>query len=225
MTLADVCEPVFQYVCRLNRMARMGSKADFAVVRGEILALFGQMKSAAGGANLSAAYEKVELPLMFFVDSMIAESKQEFSDRWNKERLAYERNELAGDEKFYDLLDETLADASEAAAERLVIFYTCIGLGFTGWYAGQPEYLERKMKEIAVRIRKEVKTDDSGMICPQAYQNLDTRDLIEPPGHKLVGIAIALVGLILVLFLTNVILYQQASRDLSSALRTIISQG
>ena len=30
---------------------------------------------------------------------------------------------------------------------------TCMGLGFTGWYKGQTDYLQKKMTEIAARIR------------------------------------------------------------------------
>ena len=51
--------------------------------------------------------------------------------------------------KFFDLLDETLNDPSDEATERLKIFYTCLGLGFSGWYAGQSEYLRGKMLDIS----------------------------------------------------------------------------
>ena len=36
---------------------------------------------------------------------MISESSLPFAAQWNQNRLAYERNELAGDEKFFDLLE------------------------------------------------------------------------------------------------------------------------
>jgi type IV/VI secretion system ImpK/VasF family protein len=224
MTLPEVCEPLFQYVCRLNRSARKGGSFELGVVRSEVGNLLNSMKaSCVTDQAMVEQFDKVELPLIFFVDSMIAESGLNISEAWNAERLAYQRNELAGDEKFFDLLDETLADTTLAATERLVIFYTCIGLGFTGWYAGQQDYLQRKMKEIAVRIKSYVPLDDASRICPEAYDNVDTRDLIEPPGRKLVGIAIALVGLVVVLFVTNMYLYRDASHGLSQALRKIIA--
>ena len=222
MSLSRICEPLFQYVCRLNRSARKGGTFEVGILRNDIDGVFDKMKSSAAAANLSEQLEKVTMPLVFFVDSMIAESELSIAVEWNKNRLAYEKNELAGDEKFFDLLDETLADATESATERLVIFYTCIGIGFTGWYAGQPEYLEKKMKEISGRIRNHMQADGGSVVCPAAYEHVDGRDLIEPPGHKLMGIAIALVGLIIVLFVTNTYLYREASRDVAKALRRII---
>jgi type IV/VI secretion system ImpK/VasF family protein len=223
MTLIELCEPLFQYICRLNRSARKGGSFDIAVLRHEITALFERMKAQAAEARLVDPYEKMEMPLLFFVDSMIAESKLPLAGEWNKNRLAYQRNELAGDEKFFDLLDQALADPSEAASERLAVFYTCIGLGFQGWYAAQPDYLQKKMKQIAPRIAKRIGSRDaSSRICAAAYENVDTRDLIEPPSRKLVGIVIALVGLTLVLFITNMILYHEASQDLSKALRRML---
>jgi hypothetical protein len=156
MTLLQLTEPLFQYMCRLNRMARRstGAKAtgdtsflalprepatkvasaaavkvatlDYAVVRSEIKALFEDMMSkAATDLRLSQQARKIELPLIFFVDSMIAESKLAFAAEWNQNRLAYDRQELAGDEKFFDLLDETLKENNEDAAERLAVFYIC----------------------------------------------------------------------------------------------------
>lgn len=223
MNLQELCEPIFQYVCRLNRLSRKGGSLDYPTVRSEITSLFADARaSAETRPELAVQYEKVELALMFFVDSMIVESNLSFASKWHENRLAYARNELAGDEKFFEMLDETLAEAGEAANERLAAFYTCIGLGFTGWYAGRPDELRRKMKEVAARIKRYTESDPEARICPEAYGHLDTRDLIEPPSRKLLGIAIALVGLLVVLFATNVFLYRQGSRELSKALRAIV---
>jgi type VI protein secretion system component VasF len=135
--------------------------------------------------------------------------------------LAFERHEMAGDEKFFDLLEETLKDKSPSANERLAVYYTCMGLGFTGWYTGQPEYLRRKMKEIAARLQAAGQFSEAQKICADAYDKVDTRDLIEPPGTKLIGIAIALVGLVIVLFFTYGYLYHDSSKKLRDSLATL----
>jgi type IV/VI secretion system ImpK/VasF family protein len=223
MTLQQLCEPLFQYVCRISRMARKGGAPEFADVRREIEGLLRDMKAAAGAQpELTDQYTKVEMPLVFFVDSMLADSGLPFASEWNEKRIGYEKNELAGDEKFFDLLDETLADSSDAASERLLVFYTCMGLGFTGWYAGQPEQLQRKMKAICARLRGRIGVDQDALLCPEAYEHVDARNLIEPPGRTLLGIGVALAGLIVVLFVTNLFLYRQASRSLSTSLRAIM---
>ena len=157
MNLLELTEPIFQYVCRLNRLARKsgGGKTgetsfiakspgqtptaprvaslEYAVVRSEVKAMFEDFLTRSNSdMRLNVQARKVELPLLFFVDSMISDSALPFAAQWNQNRLAYERNELAGDEKFFDLLEETMKDSSEDASERLAVFYNCVGLGFSG---------------------------------------------------------------------------------------------
>jgi len=221
VTLAEHCEPFFQYVCRLNRSARKGARPDEGVVRGELAGLLSQLKAdAASDPRLRAQYERVELPLIYFADFMIKESKLPFARRWKE--LAHDRNKLAGDEEFFDLLEEAARDTSDEASERLVIFYTCLGLGFTGFYMGQPEALRKKMMEITPRVRPYLADDREPRICPESYEHTDTSDLIEPPGRSLVGIGIALVGLLLVLFAANAYLYHERAGSLGGSLSAIV---
>lgn len=221
MNLLELCEPLFQYICRLNRSARKGVRAEPSQVRTEVSQILADLRSRAGADRaLALQYEKVELPLLFFVDFMVKECGGALGREWRE--LAHERNELAGDEKFFDLLDEELKEPGDAAAERLAIYYTCIGLGFTGWYTGQPEYLRKKMMEIAPRIRGMMDSDQSSKVTPEAYEHVNTADLVVPPGTKLVGVGIAMVGLILVMFAANVTLYIQTRRDLRRELDAII---
>src|SRR5258706_5551975 len=116
MTLLELTEPLFQYVCRLNRVARKAGAAptgettfltranatqaapsgqfrgglDYAVVRSEIKALLDELRQKSNSdIRLAAQFQKMELPLLFFVDSMIAESTLGFAAQWNQHRLAY----------------------------------------------------------------------------------------------------------------------------------------
>lgn len=221
MTLLELCEPLFQYMCRLNRLARSGSALEMDQVRNDIKKIFEAMKAEALNiAALTSQYEKIELPLLFFVDFTIKESKLMFAYDWYE--LGRERNELAGDEKFFDLLDENLEDTSDAATERLVIFYTCIGLGFTGVYTGQPESIKRLMSKISARISGMIDADEKSFICPEAYENVDTRDFVEPPSTRLVGIGITLIGLIVVWSIAYFCLLKWTLDDVSNSLDTII---
>ena len=223
MTLLELCEPLFQYVCRLNRSGRKGGSFEPSRVRAEIDALFEDMKAkASADPNFTSQYDKIEMPLIFFVDFMIKESSLSFAGQWQE--IAYEHNELAGDEKLFDLLDETLADPSQAATERLAVFYTCIGLGFTGWYTGQPEYLRKKQLEISARIRAMMDVDEALRICPEAYENVDASDLVQPPGLKLLGIFIGLIGMAVVMFVANFFLFRTTASDLQAALQKIIDR-
>lgn len=242
MTLLEAAEPLFQYVCRLNRVARkggpkptgdtsfitkggsapQGASLDYAVVRGDIKLILEEMQQkAAKDFRLASQAKKVELPLIFFVDSFIAESSLQFAGQWNQNRLAYERNELAGDEKFFDLLEEDLKDQSEEASERLAIFFTCIGLGFTGSYFGQPEYLKNKMFAMAPRIRRWIDVDEMAKICPDAYEGVDTRDLTEPPSRKVMVISMVFLSLIAAILISYITLYYSSRSRLTDSLGVI----
>ena len=225
MTLLELTEPLFQYICMLNRIARNpgGENLSIAALRPIIVEMIEGMKAQAEPEpRLASQYKKMEMPLIFFVDSMLAESNLTLAPQWNKKRLAYERNELAGDEKFFDLLDETLAEKGSEADERLEVYFACLGLGFQGWYAGQPEYLRKKMHEISLRIGRVLDPDQRAHICPEAYQFTDGRNLIEKPGLKVLTIGVALAGLCLVVLAVNFFLFHTASQGLANALREIL---
>ena len=172
--------------------------------------------------GLSEQYKKVELPLIFFVDSVIAESALPFAAQWNQKRLAYERNELAGDEKFFDIIDENLAQQGADAEERLAVFYTCIGLGFTGWYQLQPEYLRKKMRQIAQRIANYVESDEHSLVTPDAYRHTDTTNLPLPVSESLAPLVLIIVGLVVLVAGMNFYLFKRSSTDIHEALTTIV---
>jgi len=223
MTLLELCEPLFLYICFLGRLGRAGEKGklELSMVRANIEDHLKNMRAQAStDGHLSEQYDKIELVLIFFIDFMIKESNLSFAKDWNE--LAFDRNELAGDERFFDLLDETLKDKGAAASERLAIFYTCMGLGFTG--VEKPEYIRKKMLQCSARIRHMMDADEWSVICPESYEHVDTRDLVEPPGKKLLGIAIALIGLCIVSFVTNICLFKWASDDVDTALVSIVNR-
>jgi type IV/VI secretion system ImpK/VasF family protein len=225
MTLLELTEPLLQYICMLNRIARNpgGENVSLEALRPIIVGMFEGMKEQAEpDARQATQYKKMEMPLIFFVDSMLAESKLSLASQWHKNRMAYERNELAGDEKFFDFLDETLAEKGSEADERLEVYYACLGIGFQGWYAGQPEYLRKKMHEVSQRISRVLDHDQRSHICPEAYQFTDGRNLVERAGVKVLAIGVAFAGLCLVVLGVNFFLFQTASKGLANALREIL---
>jgi type VI protein secretion system component VasF len=226
MTPLELCEPIFSRICVLNRLGRnQGGSLTYDQLHLEMEQLFARIRNTSeADPTLRSQWQKLELPMIFFVDSMISESGLAAASAWNRSRLAYDRKELAGDEKFFDLLDETLNDASDEASQRLLVFYTCIGLGFTGWYAGQSEYLRGKMLDISQRIRSAMETDKTVRICPETYLNVDTRDLVQPPASKLGGIAIVFAGLCLIVVTVGAYLFHAASLSLTDSLTAIGSQ-
>lgn len=243
MTLLELTEPLFQYICRLNRVARKsgpahtgdtsfltkggtvprGASLDYAVVRGEVKGLLEEMQQKAGkDFRLASQIQKMELPLLFFVDAIISESSLPFAGQWNQNRLAYERNELAGDEKFFDLLDQDVKDPSDEASERLAVYYVCIGLGFSGIYFRQPELLRKTMFTIAPRIKRWLEADETAKVCPDAYEGVDTRDLTEPPSRKVLVISLVFLSLIFACVVSYVWLYHRSAAELTDSFDAIV---
>lgn len=225
-SLLNHCDPLFQAICRLNRIGRMnrGAAIEYTAARAEIEEHLEVLaRTARGDLALGDQYRKVELPLIFFVDSMIAESALPFASKWNNNRLAFARNERSGDEKFFQLLDETLQDPKPEADERLAIFYICIGLGFTGGSGGSADFLKKKMLEIAPRVKAHVDADESAFITPASYQHTNLSNLPLPMAASLVPLLIVLAGLLLVVVAVNVYTFHSASAELNQALDTIIA--
>src|SRR5580698_3158738 len=102
MKLLESYEGLFQYICRLNRASKGQTHPEYSRVRSEIKGLFDDIsRGAASDPALSSQVKQLEEPMIFFVDNMIATSRLNFAAQWASKRLAAERNELAGDERFF----------------------------------------------------------------------------------------------------------------------------
>lgn len=226
MTVPELCEPLFLKICELNRMARMGQSQDYLEVRSEMKSLLDEIQQkAASDFKLAAQARKLELPLTFFVDSMIASSKLRFAAEWNGNRLAAEKfNELAGDDRFFDLLEETINDTSDEASERLAVFHVCLGLGFVGALAGQPDQVKRYMSTLYPRVRHLMDVDAKARLCDDAYKNVDTRNLIEPPSNRLVFVMILFVFLCVSTMIAYFAIYVNETSRLDQSLKDIDKQ-
>jgi type VI protein secretion system component VasF len=197
MTLIEACDPVFLKVCELNKMVRLGTPCpDYKSLRSEILVILGEVRKVMlADPSLERHWSKIELPLIFFVDSMISESHLPIATEWNRKRLAFERKELAGDQKFFDLLEENLQDPGIDATARLPVFFNCMGLGFMGYHANDFSVLQKMMDDIISRVDPTLGSDSRNKITPEAYDYLDIRNLIQAPPIRtsiLVSIFIAL---------------------------------
>jgi len=120
MTLLHLCEPLFQYICNLRRSARAGASFTVERVRHDIDLTFQQIRQQAQqDSHLRSQFEAVELPLVFFVDFIVAnEPALGFEDQW--EYIAFkDYKEFAGDQQFFDYLDECLEQRGSDADERL----------------------------------------------------------------------------------------------------------
>lgn len=223
MTLLELCEPYFQYLCQLNRSTRAGAEPDYAKVRNRIKELLlTELPNAAGNDHqLRQLYNgPVQDALVYLADYLITSGTYSFKGQWEANRLAAELRKNAGDDAFFDLVDVDLKTHSADGIERLSIYYVCLALGFAGRYQEHEADLAKYMKDIAAQIGdKHLRAEKQ--LCPQAYQGIDQSNLTKRPARVVLFIVVLLIGGVLSLFIANVALFRWASDDLNDALTVI----
>lgn len=183
MTLQEICEPIFLEICNFNRYAAELSDHDYDL-RSNIKERFGAAEAEAQqDPLLNSLFAQMKKPLVYFVDDYVRMFSV-FASRagrrvppslalWENHILEAEWYDQAiGGEAFYTELDKTLEDHHPEAAERLQVFQTCLGLGFTGQYQSEPQrindYLTRIRQRLA-RMNPDSVADPKAKISPGAY--------------------------------------------------------
>lgn len=188
MKALHLYDSLFQYLCQVNRWARAGAPLSYGEVRGKITALLAAIdKKAEEDPYLMDHVRQLKTPVNYFIDDMISQNpKLAFAKRWHTERLGFAKDGLAGDEAFFvNHLDKELKlPPSKAGAERLLVYYVCIGLGFQGCFFNELERLHAYMRQIIPSIRPWLAEDNIERLMPQAYMHTDTRDFVRPPELK-----------------------------------------
>ena len=228
MTALMLCEPLFRYLCQLNRSANYGINPEMDNIRAKVIGILQQIAEQSGAVpELDAKFDAkssdiLNKILVYFVDATIESSDLPFANAWP--RLETEIfGEQVGDQQFWHFLDHCLNDTSNSQDDLLAVYYVCIGLGFTGSHAGQPELIRSIMNKITDRLKHNdyPSLAEQDRLCPEAYTCTDHSDLVEPPPRNIMRIAILLLGAVAVLFIANIYLYHSAKSEMESALLTI----
>src|SRR3954452_16685004 len=111
MKVLELYEDLFQYICRLNRVATTEAQPDYTRVRSEIKTILDDInRNASADVRLRNQADKLELPIIFFVDNVIATSPLKSAAQGAQNRRASDRREWAGDERFFDFFEQDKAD-------------------------------------------------------------------------------------------------------------------
>lgn len=139
----ELVSPILHKLCNYYIYERNGYKLGYEEFTAEISHLLKNARNTAEKSDaLSSAYRKIEFPLIFFLDYTVKESGFSFSQDYVP--LAHSYNELSGDDKFFDCLDEAIAGESDP--EILNIYYIMLGLGFDGAFKREPAEVVRRMQ-------------------------------------------------------------------------------
>lgn len=183
MTLSELCEPLFLYACGLGRRARARQPIASREVRDSLAALFSEIKArAAMSTSLRQQFERIEPALLIFIDEYISSVGGPLARRWSA--AAHKASVAAETDRLLSIVDETLADPGEAAAERLGPLYTCLALSL----ADRPgmEHIREKMLLMALRL------DPS---CDFGAVPIQPADLTRTFRHTAAPLAVVLLGL------------------------------
>lgn len=166
MDFAAYLSPLLSRICEYTTFKSSGVEIPYETMLSELHAYLSDLESKCRASpQLQENYRKVERAVIFFIDYTVKESGFSYSERYTE--LARDFNELSGDEKFFDLLNESLA--RNDAPEVLQVFYLMLGLGFDGAF----KHERPKVLELMNRLRQELPpTFDprSDYLCPELKQ-------------------------------------------------------
>ena len=141
--LEKLCNPVFQCLCNYWQLSCVTNMMDREKFLTDITGhLEDVKKKASRDPKLEREFEWIEKPLVFFIDYMVKEGRFPYRVEWRE--LSRNYNELSGDEKFFNLLTETLKYPD--FGNSFALFYIMLGLGFDGAYRYNHKYIEQCMR-------------------------------------------------------------------------------
>jgi type VI protein secretion system component VasF len=141
--LEKLCNPVFQCLCNYWQLSRITTMVDREKFRQDITALLEEARrKALKDPRLEREFSWIQKPLVFFIDYMVKEGCFPFREEWWE--LSRNYNELSGDEKFFDLLAETMKNPDVESS--FTLYYIMLGLGFDGVYRYKQDNIEQYMR-------------------------------------------------------------------------------
>lgn len=161
--LEKLCRPLIHSVCEYWQFAHFGTELNQEAVTRDLRNQLAEIRlKTEDDPILRKEFAKIEQPLVFFIDYTVKEGPFNFKSDWQE--IARDYDELSGDEKFFDMLSETLDDPD--AAEQLMLYYLFMGLGFDGCQT-KKEYIERRMKLCATRFSQTVTPNGKNLSAPE----------------------------------------------------------
>lgn len=175
MDFAAYLSPLLSRICEYAAFRKSGVEIPYETMLSEVHAHLNDLESKCRvNPQLQEHYRKLEQAIVFFIDYTVKESGFSYSEQYSE--LARNFNELSGDEKFFDLLNESLAHNDDP--EIFKVFYLMLGLGFDGAFKRE----RPKVLELMNRLRQKIpETFDPNaqIFCPELQQ--DRASIIRPP--------------------------------------------
>ncbi|MDR2630372.1 MAG: DotU family type IV/VI secretion system protein [Spirochaetaceae bacterium] len=215
--LERVCNPLFLTICNYWQLACIDSPVELDDFRKNILAVLEDIRSRAmQDDTLGKEFALIEKPLIFFIDYIVREGRFSFRNNWHI--LARNYNELSGDEKFFDLLDESLQNPD--AKNLTALFFLMLGLGFDGMYRRNQDHIQHCLELCAQNTKPDFDIF-SKPIVPEPKKRLGIFARRRRPG---VWLALMVTGLFMAACVTfNLITFIRSTADYRTLLTKTVS--
>ena len=210
--LEKLCNPVFKCLCNYWQLSRITNTLDRGRFLEDILRLIKEAEEKSRmDAKLEREFAWIEKPLVFFIDYMVKEGRFPFRDEWWE--LSRNYNELSGDEKFFDLLTETLEHPDYN--NSVVLFYVMLGLGFDGAFRYNNKYIEQCMKLCMEKASIDFDIYSEPIVPPVKKKSFFLR-------QRKLNIRTALIAsavFMLICFIINIVTFSNATDNYRQILR------
>ena len=195
--LQDACSPLFLFLVTFRRNAKT-STMELAEVRAGLERELDKVQQAcAHDHDLQPLWERVRYALVTTADQVILSSPWANRAAWSmqlQEAEVYGTRE--GGKRFFQLVEETLADSSPDSVPMAMVLFHCMGIGFQGNLRNERDQLQRLRQQLADRAHVSGQMEEK--LTPDAYgRNSDLSTLKLPT----MGIArFVLIGLAAIVF-------------------------
>jgi type VI protein secretion system component VasF len=215
--IETVLQPVFTCICNYWQLNEAGIPLSMEEFRNEIENTLERAKyKAEADPALSRDYGQIELPLIFFIDYMVKEGNFPFRNEWQELSRSY--NELSGDEKFFNMLSDSLNNPN--AKNIIPVFFTMLGLGFDGIYANDSKSIEKIMRKCMANISGEFDIHEEPIVSVNTEKRLSRskKSGLLNYSHYLRVTLIASLIFMAVSFIVNFFAFLSASAPLRKTL-------
>jgi type VI protein secretion system component VasF len=170
--LYNLVNPILQKICKCYAFKESGYEISYQTIDNEIRDLIrvARQKSLQDSV-LAEKFNQIERPLVFFIDYFFIENSFSYSREY--EPLAHVYNELSGDEKFFDMLNDSLSK-KEIDIDVIEIFYIMLGLGFDGAFKREPKEVMRYINRCSELLSIEFDPTKE-ILCPELLKKKNTR--------------------------------------------------
>lgn len=195
--LQDACATVFLFLATFRRNAKTSNK-EIAELRAGLERELAKVQAAcAKDHELAPLWERVRYALVTTADQVILSSPWANRAGWSmqlQEAEVYGTRE--GGKRFFQLVEQTMADGSKDGAALAHILFHCMGLGFQGELRNDRGELQRIRQQLFDKAQ--LPGQMVGRLTPDAYERNSNKSTLKLPT---VGIfRLVLIGLAAVAF-------------------------